>query len=203
MEKPNRRNRLPGMVLGSLIALSFGTVFVVVNSGGLSDPWPLVIRATAAAVAVALLAGLFRALRTAAAPAATARGTGFTDHRYWIIVGAEVIALFGGLAVINGIVERPAIAAAWVAVVVGVHFFGLAFAWRMPMFHWLGAAMTALGVAGFLVYAAGGGAAAVGLVSGVDSGFLLYAMVAVALRQTATGRTGARRTPVGGHAEPH
>jgi hypothetical protein len=80
------------------------------------------------------------------------------------------------------------VAIAWVALVVGVHFFGLARIWRMPLYHWLGAAMTVLGLAGFLIYALGGTAAIVGLVAGVGSGAALYATVGAALRDALRGR---------------
>lgn len=84
---------------------------------------------------------------------------------------------------INGVLDRTAVSVAWVALVVGVHFFGLAAIWRMPLYHWLGAAMTALGLSGFLIYALGGPAPLVGLVAGVGSGMALYAAVGVALRE--------------------
>ena len=97
-----------------------------------------------------------------------APASGF-DHRYWLIVALEAGALFGGLAVINGVLDGTAVSVAWVALVVGVHFFGLARIWRMPLYYWLGAAVTILSLAGFLIYALGGSAAIVGLVSGVGS----------------------------------
>src|SRR5688572_24215847 len=122
--------RPDGLVIGSLIAISFGTAFVMVNSGGLPAPWPLVIRAAGAVVAVGLVVALFRTARTAQPVAA--RG-GFSDRRYWLIVAAEVVALFGGLAVINQVLEAPDVSVAWIAVVVGSHFFALAWAWRMPL----------------------------------------------------------------------
>jgi hypothetical protein len=174
-----------GLVTGSMIAISFGTVFVMVNSGGLPAPWPTLIRAAGALAALGLLIALFATARKAGPPEQTAAvtGKGFMDRRYRLIVAAEAAALFGGLYVINGVLKKPDVAVAWVAVVVGVHFFGLASAWRMPLFHWLGAAMTALGLIGFLVHGLGGSAAAVGLIAGVGSGVLLYASVVGALTQ--------------------
>ena len=96
----------------------------------------------------------------------TPAASGF-DHRYWLIVALEAGALFGGLAVINGVLHGKAVSVAWVALVVGVHFFGLARIWRMPLYYWLGGAVAILSLAGFLIYALGGSAAIVGLVSGV------------------------------------
>ncbi|WP_245716498.1 hypothetical protein [Micromonospora humi] len=171
-------------MIGSLVAISFGTVFIMVNSGGLPSPWPLVLRIAGLVVAALLLVGLFRVARQATPAAQGSEAAGFMDRRYWIVVALEAVALFGGLAVINNVLDRPAVAVAWVAVVVGVHFFGLAAVWKMPRYHWLGAVMTALGLAGFLTYALGGDAGAVGLISGVGCGAALFATVALALRDT-------------------
>ncbi len=172
------RRRMPGQVVGSLVAIVFGVVFVVVNSGGLPSPWPLVSRIAAAVVAVGLLVGL---------RGVTARpdeGKGFTDRRYWLVVLAEAVALFGGLALINGVWRHSELAVAWIAFVVGVHFFGLAVVFRLRRFHALGAVLTVLGLAGFALGAAGASAATIALVSGVLSGAALFATVAVSLRLT-------------------
>ncbi|SCF37971.1 hypothetical protein [Micromonospora mirobrigensis] len=182
MTTPQTGRRPSGLVVGSLVAISFGTVFVLVNSGGLAAPWPLVIRVAGILVAALLVVALLRVGRRAPAVVTGGPAAGFMDRRYWIIVAIEVVALFGGLNVINRVLDRPALAVAWVAVVVGVHFFGLGWIWRMPRFHWLGVVMTVLGLAGFLVHALGGGADAVALVAGVGSGAALYATVALALR---------------------
>ncbi|MFC4145182.1 hypothetical protein ACFO0M_02835 [Micromonospora mangrovi] len=176
------RPRPSGLVVGSLVAISFGTVFVLVNSGGLADPWRLLVRTLGVLVAAALLGALVLVARRAPAVAAQP-ATGFMDRRYWLVVAAEAVALFGGLAVVNNVLHRPSVAVAWVAFVVGVHFFGLGRVWRMSRFHRLGAAMTALGLAGFLTDALGGGAAAVALVAGVGSGVALFVTVALALRE--------------------
>ncbi|MET7833686.1 hypothetical protein ABZS44_12725 [Micromonospora sediminicola] len=190
MSTPGTRGRPSGLVIGSLVAISFGTVFVLVNSGGLAAPWPLVVRVTGLLVAALLLVGLFRVARRET-PAPEREAAGFMDRRYWLVVALEAVALFGGLSVINNVLDRPEVAVAWVAVVVGVHFFGLAAVWRMPRYHWLGAVMTALGIAGFLVHAFGGSAATVALVAGVGCGAALFATVALALRDATTPRPAA------------
>ncbi|MEU8244332.1 hypothetical protein AB0C07_39260 [Actinoplanes missouriensis] len=174
-----------GMVTGSLIAISFGTVFILVNSGGLPTPWPLIIRVAGVLAAAVLLVALFRKARIPTNAGGPADINGFTDRRYWIIVAAEVVALFGGLFLINSVWERPELAIAWIATVVGVHFFALAWAWRLPLFHGLGAVMTVLGLAGFVIAASGGSEATIALVAGVGSGVALLATVAVALRRAA------------------
>ncbi|MFX0593045.1 hypothetical protein [Melissospora conviva] len=187
MTTAQRRTQPSGIVVGSMVAITFGAVFVLVNSAGLPGPWPLVIRAAGLVVAVMLLVGLVLVVRQAP-PAAFVPAPGYMNRRYWLILALEAVALFGGLAVINNVLHRTAVSVAWVALVVGVHFFGLAWIWRMPLYHWLGAAMTLLGLAGFLVYALGGTAATVGLVAGVGSGVALYAAVGAALRDALRGR---------------
>jgi hypothetical protein len=171
-----------------MVAISFGAVFVLVNSAGLPAPWPTVIRVVGLLLAAMLVVGLAIVARKAP-PSAQTQARGFAGRRYRLVVAVEAVALFGGLAVINGVLHRTAVSVAWVALVVGVHFFGLARIWQMPLYHWLGAAMTVLGLAGFLIYAIGGTAGTVRLVAGVGSGAALYVAVAVALRGALRGRT--------------
>lgn len=172
-----------GFVTGCLIALGFGTVFIVVNSDGPPAPWPVLIRAAGTGAAGVMLALLQHTVRTTRPPAATTGRPGFADPRYWIIVAAESVALFCGLYLINGVWGHPEAGVAWVATVVGVHFVVLARAWRMPDFHRLGAAQTALGLAGFAIHALDGPDTAISMVAGVGSGVALLTMVAVALRR--------------------
>jgi hypothetical protein len=173
---------------GSMVAITFGAVFVLVNSAGLPGPWRLAIRLAGVLVAAVLVAGLLLAVGKAPA-ARQASVSGFADRRYWIVVAFEAVALFAGLFLLNEVLHRTAVAVAWVAVVVGVHFFPLARYWRIPLFHWLGAAMTVLGLAGFLIYAVGGTATTVALVAGVGSGAALYVAVGVALLRTLRSQT--------------
>jgi hypothetical protein len=169
-----------GFLAGSVIAIVFGLVFVEVNSGGLDVPWPLVIRIAGVLVAAGLGLALFRLGRPQ--DAGGAQATWFGHRRYWIIVAAEAVALFGGLFVLNGVLGHSEVAVAWIAFVVGVHFFVLAAAFRLGRFHVLGAVMTLLGIAGFVLGAVGASATTIGLVSGVLSGVALFATVGVSLR---------------------
>lgn len=172
----NEKGRSSGLVIGSVFALSFGTAFVMINSGGLPSPWPVVIRVIGLVIAIGLLIGVLRARRLAAA-GRPGDVDGFADRWYWYAVAGEVIALFGGLYLINQVFDAPEVAVAWVAVVVGLHFFPLAWSWRMPMYYWLGAVMAVLGLAGFLAHAAGASDAVVALIAGVGSGAALYGAV--------------------------
>ncbi|MEU7866977.1 hypothetical protein [Dactylosporangium sp. NPDC049140] len=174
----NGPRRVPGHIIGSIIATGFGTGFIAGNCGKLDDPWPQVLRVGAALAAAALIIAVLRP--RGAAPAGGPRpdrAGRFMGRGYWIVVAIEVLALFGGLAVINAVLHRFEVSVAWVALVVGLHFYGLGYVWSAPMYHWLATAMTVLAAAGFVVFLAGGGEAGVGLVSGVGSGIALYGAV--------------------------
>jgi hypothetical protein len=178
--------RPPGMLVGLLVCVAFGVVFVEVNSGGLTDPWPLVVRVAGAVVALVLLAGVAVLAREPVAPLAEDH-RGFVDRRYWAIVAGEGVALFAGLVVINAVLGANSVAVAWIAVVVGVHFVLLARVWHIPSFTVLGVGQTVLGVAGFVLGAAGASAGTIGLVSGVCSGVALFAMAAYSIGQVLRG----------------
>ncbi|HEX6357475.1 hypothetical protein [Actinophytocola sp.] len=169
-----------GVVAGSLVGVVFGLVFIEVNSGELPGSWPLVVRVAGAVVAAVLLAGLVLVARKGVAEREVPSG-GFIGRRYWNIVGIEGLALFGGLALINGVFGRPEFAVPWIALVVGVHFIALAAAWRIPLHRWLGIVQTILGLIGFALAATGAALGTVNLVAGVGSGVALYASVAVGL----------------------
>ena len=169
-----------GMVVGSLVGVVFGLVFIEVNSGGLTGSWPLVVRVAGAVVALALLAGVLWVARRGEVEGEVPSG-GFAGRRYWNIVGLEGLALFAGLAVINGVLGRPEYAVPWIALVVGVHFVLLAQAWRIGLYRGLGIAQTALGLAGFVLAATGASLATVNVVAGVLSGVALYVTVAIAV----------------------
>jgi len=106
---------------------------------------------------------------------------GFADRRYQAIVGIEAAALIGGLAVINTVLSRPVLAGPWIALVVGVHFFGLARLWHVTSFQMLGVAMVILGAAGFLLSALSVSPGMIDFVSGVGSGAALFITVGAAV----------------------
>src|SRR5206468_11904044 len=97
--------RPAGLVIGSMVAITFGTVFVLVNSAELSGPWRLGVRVAGPVVAALLVAGLVFVVGTAPA----ARQAPPSDRRYWIVVAIEAAALFGGLYLINGVLHRAAV----------------------------------------------------------------------------------------------
>lgn len=155
--------------LGSVIGSVFGLVFVLVNTGSLPTLSAMLLRVLGIAAFVAVVVASRR-------PDPVTRpgpeGSGF-GRGYWFVVALEVVAIFAGLALLNGPLDMPKAGVAWVAVVVGAHFFGLAAVWHRALFSWLGAPMLLCGVVGLVLAAAGARQAAVDLVGGVLPGFLL------------------------------
>jgi hypothetical protein len=169
---------ITGQSTGLLIGLVFGLIFVEVNSGDVASHWSFGLRVTGVMIAVILFVGLLRRRR----PLDRAgQAAGRFDRRYWVVMVVEVVALLGGLVIINRVLDADRFTVAWVAVVVGVHFFGLGSIWRDRVLYLVGAVLTLLGLAGFLVGVAGGSAGAIALVSGVGSGVALFLVVGLAL----------------------
>ncbi|MFF4446267.1 hypothetical protein [Streptomyces sp. NPDC001502] len=172
-----------------LIGAIFGLVFVVANAAALP---------TAAAVPLRLLAiasfiWLFIALRRArtspagvvggdARPGAAPRMSRMFGRGYVLVVAAEVAAALAGVLVINLVLHVPQATVAWISLVVGLHFFGLAVVWRMPALRLLAAAMAACGAAGLVLAAGGASLAVIATVAGIAPGALLLGSVRWSLR---------------------
>ncbi|MBF6332207.1 hypothetical protein IU452_27250 [Nocardia transvalensis] len=155
---------------GRLIGGVFGLVFVVVNAGALPSIVSVVLRV----FAIAVFLGLFAVLRCARIrlPPSTVPGTNF-GRRYWLVVVIEAVIGLAGIAVINGVLGTPRATVAWIALVVGLHFFGLATVWRRPAFRWLGTAMTTCGAMGLILATYRSSAATIAVIAGVAPGILL------------------------------
>ncbi len=170
--------------LGSVIGAVFGLVFVLANTGSLPSGVALTLRVLGG---VAFLAVLLAVRRPAVSRAATPAGSGF-GRGYWLVVGLEVVAIFGGLALLNGPLDTPQAAVAWISFVVGVHFLALAVVWRQRLFTVLGAALAVCGLAGLGLAVGGAPEAAVDTVGGVLPGAVLLGF---ALRGSTTGTSSA------------
>lgn len=155
--------------LGSVIGSVFGLVFVLVNTGSVPAPVGALLRVLAVA---AFIAVLLAARRPGSSTSTVPAGGGF-GRRYWLVVAAEVVAIFAGLALLNGPLDRPKAGVAWVTVVVGAHFLALAVVWRQALFTWLGGALLACGTAGLVLAAVSAPQAAVDLMGGVLPGAIL------------------------------
>jgi len=161
--------------VGRLIGASFGFVFIQANAGSL----PMAVAAPLRTLAIAAFIGLVVFGRRGGgreAGGGATPSTGF-GRRYWYVVAAEVLGVAVGLLVITRVLHTPRATVAWIAFVVGVHFFGLAVAWRKPLLRVLGASMATCGAAGLALAAYGASSAVIGVVSGIAPGALLLASV--------------------------
>ncbi|HET6562512.1 MAG TPA: hypothetical protein VFG72_11610 [Marmoricola sp.] len=183
---------MPGQVTGSLVAATFGLIYVFVNSAALADSVAQPLRGLAVVVFALVVATAGRSR----SHSAEERTTGYPLYRsaFWGVVAAESIALMAGVVVLNRWFEELHAGVAWVSIVVGVHFFALAVVFKQRFFNVLGVAITCCGVVAMALAIGGSGAATVAAVGGVVPGGVLLA----------SGWWGVlRRTPEepGGHAE--
>lgn len=146
--------------------------------GELPNNWSFGLRAAGVMIAVILFAGLLWRRQSLDRAGQT---TDHFNYRYWVVVAVEVVALLAGVVIINRVLDADRFTVAWIAVVVGVHFFGLGPLWRDRMRYLVGAVLAGLGLAGFLIGGADGSAAMIAVVSGVGSGAALLFGVGAAL----------------------
>jgi hypothetical protein len=166
-----------GQRIGSMIAAVFGLLFVLLNTGALPPAAAWTLRAVAAAAFVAVLIAVLRvgAPGRVSVGGASAAGRSPFGRAYWVVVAAEVVALFAGVRLLTGPLGHPDGGVAWVSFVVGVHFFALAAVFQAPFFNWLGVAVTACGVVGLILVFAGAAQAWIDVIGGVVPGALLLA----------------------------
>lgn len=164
---------MSGGVIGAQIGGVFGTMFVWINSAALalSARVPLLVIGGAALVAVIALS--VRSLRRRTGSVGTTIGSSPFGGKYWLIVGIEAVALVGGSQVLTCL-GHPELGIAWVAVVVGTHFFALARVFRLARFHVLGGIIVTCGAAGFGLRWLGQ-VEPIAIVSGVLTGLVLLA----------------------------
>jgi len=155
-----------------VIGASFGLVFVLVNSSPLAPLARGVVCALAGTAFAVVLAAFARTVAAERRSETRDPVVGF-DRRYWLVVTVEVVALFGGLAVLARV--EPAAALGWIALVVGVHFVPLSRLWApgRRQILLIGVAITVLGVAGLVLALATHRESLVALVSGLGSGAVL------------------------------
>ena len=176
----DERGRIRGQRTGSLIGGVFGLIYVLVNAGPLPMAASLTLRIVGGAALAAVLVALYRGGQRDVRESGTdvtgsSSGNEGFGPAYWLVVAAEIVALAAGLAVLNGPLDAPQAAVGWVSFVVGVHFFALAVVFDLPLFHRIGAAITACGVAGLTLSATGSSDAPIAVVSGILPGAILLA----------------------------
>jgi hypothetical protein len=148
---------------GAIVSAAFALGWAMWGASGLSSGAAAVIRIVAVLAGLALI-GRAAALRRSALRA-THENSMFSSTAYRRIVAVEVIALFGGGAVLSATGET-AYTIAWFALVVGVHFlsFGRAF-WTG--FYVIGIVLIGGALAGTITGLVGGSAAAIRAVTGL------------------------------------
>ncbi|WP_182348855.1 hypothetical protein [Tomitella gaofuii] len=169
MQKPAR-----GRLIGSLVAAGFGLIYVLVNSWPLPSAAAWAVRITAIALATVTAGSVaVGALRAPDGPGDADAPPPRLARGYWLIVTGEAAALFGGLAVINGLLDAPHAGVAWVSLVVGAHFVPMARLFRLAFFHLIGAVIGACGIAGLVFAALQSSGEVTAVVAGVLPGLVL------------------------------
>ncbi len=112
----------------------------------------------------------------------TLSGATFGRH-YWIVVAIEVVIGLAGIAVVDGLLHLPRATVAWIALVVGLHFFGLATAWRRPALRRLGTGIAACGVVGLAAAGHGSSPAVIAVIAGIVPGALLLGSACVGIHR--------------------
>ncbi|GAA1557902.1 hypothetical protein [Brevibacterium picturae] len=170
-----------GAEIGSLIGGAFGLVFLIINSSSFSTLGRILVLVTGIAAFAVIVFLAIRRLgskrRAQVSPAGSAesaprRAVPF-GRSYWIIVAVEALALFGGSRLLSGL-GHPELGVAWVAFVVGTHFYALGHVFKLNRFHILATVVTLCGIAGFIAFFASI-PAFIPIFSGIFSGFVLLA----------------------------
>lgn len=169
-----------GALVGAMISGLFGLAWIEWGASGLPGVASTITRVAGIVVGLIIVAWSVWLRRSTGghgeesrAPSPEGGGSLFSSPAYRIVVALEVIALFGGGALLHA-TGHSEFTSAWFATVVGVHFlaFGRLF-WAG--FYWLGIALIVAGIAGATVGVAGGGLAGIEAVAGLVSGASLFA----------------------------
>ena len=166
--------RAPGSMIGSVIGLVGGTVFVLVNRGELPQAW-----STAALVAwVVLLLGAAWAVFVRRGGA---RQTSAPHRRAGLVYGLSVLGMLAffvaGSAVLRA-ADVPELGPALIALGVGLHFIPFARAFGVPFFTGLGGAVSVVGGLGLALGLVGAPVAAPA--AAVLAGLLMVALIGAA-----------------------
>ncbi|MEC3893517.1 MULTISPECIES: hypothetical protein [Nocardiopsis] len=163
--------RFSGFLIGSF----FGLVFVLVNVGPPLSPaliWGIRVLAVTMAAAVIVLIILIsrrESTQNAQPPSDAEPEEPRFGPFFGVVVLIEFALIFAGATLIGRLGLPPETGVAWVALVVGLHFFPLAWKWRQRELVFVAWYATVLGAIGLALVAAGLPAWAP-LVSGVVTG---------------------------------
>ncbi len=153
-----------------MISGAFGVAWTEWAASGISGTVSTTIRVVGFAVGLVIL---FWSARLRLSVGENESGSMFSSPSYRRIVVSEVLALFGGAALL-GATGHDEYVIAWFATVVGTHFlvFGKLF---FAGFYWLGLALIVAGIAGTIVGLAGGGFGGIEMTAGLIAAASLFA----------------------------
>jgi len=133
-----------GVALGALIATSFGLVWAIAGVQSVIPRWRLAIVGVSVLTTILICATLISRVRSGPPPTSPA-GT-FNGPIYGLAVGFETIAIVAAIIGLRRTDRKQYILPA-VALIVGLHFFGLARAMNAVGFVWVAGAMSILATA--------------------------------------------------------
>jgi hypothetical protein len=133
---------------GEVIGAVGGLVFVQASAGGLPGPLEIVVRVVGV---VGFVAALWLALRAATAPLPTPAPRALRTYGFCVV--AMVVAIPVGANILVRLADQPRLVLPWVVLVVGLHFWPFAQAFRAPVFRLLSWALMGVAVVGALVTA--------------------------------------------------
>ena len=181
---PNGRRPADGAEIGALIGAGFGLLFLIINTGQFSTLGRTLVITVGvlafAGIAIFAIRGLMQSGRAGRGESGKgSRREPPLGRAYWIIVLIEAVLLFAGTRLLAGL-GHPELGVAWVAVVVGTHFYALGRVFGLDRFHVLATVVTLCGIGGFIAFFAAA-PAFIPVISGVISGFVLLAFAIWAL----------------------
>lgn len=183
---PSGGQTADGAEIGALIGAGFGLLFLIINTGQFSTLGRTLVIAVGvlafAGIAVFAVRGLTRK-RSGGGRLGESGKRGRQEpplgRAYWIIVLIEAVLLFAGTRLLAHL-GHPELGVAWVAVVVGTHFYALGWVFGLDRFHVLATVVTLCGIGGFIAFFAAA-PAFIPVISGVISGFVLLTFAMWAL----------------------
>jgi hypothetical protein len=167
-------------LVGAMLAGAFGLAWALWGAAGVAGSAAVIIRVVGIVIGLLILGcsvWLRRSIRREDRSAEVmgrkgGSGSMFSSAGYRLVVGLEVIGLFGGGALL-GATGHSEYTIAWYASVVGIHFLVLGRLYWAG-FYLLGAALIAAGFVGAIVGLAGGSSSAVKATSGLVAATSLF-----------------------------
>jgi hypothetical protein len=158
-----------GALTGAMISGAFGVAWTEWAASGISGTVSTTIRVVGVAVGLVIL---FWSARLRQSVGESESAFMFSSPSYRRIVVSEVLALFGGAALLGATGHRDYVIA-WFAAVVGIHFlaFGRLF---FAGFYWLGVGLIIAGITGTVVGLSGGGSGGIDMTTGLIAAASLF-----------------------------